>query len=173
MSDFKVDEVANIIRDAGGRIVGRTRLQKIAYLLAATGLEDNFRFAYKYYGPFSEQLAHSAKVGSLLGDFSERQDQAAWGGTYSTYTLDDTRDVDTSSPRHVLASISAEADSIELELAATAVFLLYDGYSNPWEETAQRKPEKWTPERSANAKALLAELANVDVPRPLPAKLYT
>ena len=120
MSDFKIEEVTNIIRDAGGRIVGRTRLQKIAYLLSATGLDDSFRFAYKHYGPFSDQLASSAKIGALFGNFSERQDQTAWGGTYSTYTLDGAQGVDRQDPRHLLASISAGADSIELELAATA-----------------------------------------------------
>ena len=171
MSDFKIDEVADIIRDAGGRVVGRTRLQKIAYLLTATGLDENFRFSYKHYGPFSEQLASSARFGTLFGNFSERQDQTAWGGTYSTYTLDNAQATDRLSPRHRLASASADADSIELELAATAVFLHYEGYDDAWEETAQRKPEKSSPQRLDNAKALLARLAAIDVPRPLPAKL--
>ena len=172
MADSKIEEVTNIIRDAGGRIVGRTKLQKVAYFLAATGLDNSFRFAYKHYGPFSDQLASSAKLGALFGNFVERQDPATWGGTYSTYTLDDAQDVDSSDPRRLLASTSAEADSIELELAATAVFLYYDGYADPWGETAQRKPAKSTPERLAKSKALLASLARVDVPRPLPRVLY-
>lgn len=168
MSSFKINEVANIVRDSGGKIVGRTRLQKIAYLLTATGLDDNFRFTYKHYGPFSEQLASSAKIGALLGGVNERQNQAAWGGTYSTYTLNDVRGLDESSARYQLASRSAGADSIELELAATALFLHYDGYGDPWGETAQRKSEKSTPERLANAKALLADLAMINLPCPIP-----
>lgn len=168
MSGFKIKEVANIVRDSGGRIVGRTRLQKIAYLLTATGLDDNFQFAYKHYGPFSEQLASSAKIGALLGEVKEEQYQAAWGGTYSTYTLSDLQGLDELGARNRLASRSAMADSIELELAATAVFLHYDGYADPWGETAQRKPEKSTPERLAGAKALLADLASIDLPRPIP-----
>jgi hypothetical protein len=31
-------KAAEIVRDAGGRIVGRTKLQKIAYLLELSGL---------------------------------------------------------------------------------------------------------------------------------------
>ena len=172
MSDFKIEEVTNIIRDAGGCIVGRTRLQKTAYLLTVTGLDDSFRFGYKHYGPFSDQLASSTKFGALIGDFSEKQDQAAWGGTYSTYTLDDAQDVDSEDPRSQLASMSAEAESIELELAATSIFLFYDGYKNAWEETAQRKPEKSSPERLKNAKTLLKRLATVKVPIPIPQELY-
>ena len=121
MTGSMIQEVTNIIRDAGGRIVGRTRLQKIGYLLSATGLDDSFRFSYKHYGPFSEELATSAKFGALFGNLKERQDQTAWGGTYSTYTISDVEDLDYTSPRYALASVAAAADSIELELAATAV----------------------------------------------------
>lgn len=168
MSNFMIDEVADIIRAAGGTIVGRTRLQKIAYLLTVTGLDDSFRFAYKHYGPFSEQLASSAKFGALVGNLSERQDQAAWGGTYSTYTVAGMPAANLSGARNTLASQAVQADSIELELAATAVFLSCDGYDDPWGETARRKPEKATEQRLENARALLGNLKKIDVPNPLP-----
>jgi hypothetical protein len=44
MTRRTAERAANIVRDAGGSIVGRTRLQKIAYLLFAAGLEDAFSF---------------------------------------------------------------------------------------------------------------------------------
>ena len=81
------------------------------------------------------------------------------------------QDVDQTSPRHNLATIAAASDSIELELAATAVFLAHDGYDDPWDETAQRKPEKATAVRLANAKALLNTLSDVEVPNPIPPAL--
>lgn len=168
MPDVKINEVVNIVRDAGGEIVGRTRLQKIAYLLSATGLDDNFRFAYKHYGPFSEQLASSAKFGALFGELVERVNQTNWGATYSTYTVNNVPYANEADPRHSLASIAADADSIELELAATAVFLVHDGYDDPWGETAQRKPEKSSPNRLQNAKELLRRLSGIEVPTPLP-----
>jgi hypothetical protein len=34
------------------------------------------------------------------------------------------------------------ADAVELELAATAAFLAYERFPDPWGETARRKPEK-------------------------------
>ncbi|MFV1441241.1 MULTISPECIES: hypothetical protein [unclassified Phaeobacter] len=173
MSELKIQEVTNIIRDAGGKVVGRTRLQKIAYLLYATGLDDNFRFAYKHYGPFSEQLASSAEVGALLGELNERQSPTSWGGTYSTYSLDEADRRDADSPRCVLASKASEADSIVLELAATAVFLMIDGYGDPWEETAQRKPEKATQARLTAAKDLLSSMSSINVPKPIPQALFS
>ncbi|TDX28028.1 hypothetical protein [Rhodovulum visakhapatnamense] len=172
MAALKIEEVKKIICDAGGKIVGRTRLQKVAYLLNATGLDDSFRFAYKHYGPFSEDLASSAKLGALFGSLEERQASASWGGTYSTYTAEAVQDGSQNEARTSLASVAAEADSIVLELAATAVFLFYEGYGDPWEETAQRKPEKATGDRLLNARNLLKELAAVDVPKPIPEALY-
>ncbi len=44
-------ETAEIVRDVGGRIVGRTRLQKIAYLLELAGFGVGFRFEYRHFGP--------------------------------------------------------------------------------------------------------------------------
>ncbi|MCQ0090910.1 hypothetical protein [Roseovarius sp. M141] len=53
------------------------------------------------------------------------------GGTYSTYTIDNVQELEQGNPRHSLATLAAAADSIELELAATAVFLAHDGYDDP------------------------------------------
>ena len=61
MSYANAVKVAGIVRDAGSRIVGRTRLQKVAYLLSVTGLEDGLPFVYKHYGPYSEDLATAAR----------------------------------------------------------------------------------------------------------------
>ena len=64
-------KVAAIIADAGGRVVGRTRLQKVAYFLNVTGLEDTFSFSYKHYGPYSEELALAARIANIFGDIAE------------------------------------------------------------------------------------------------------
>ena len=173
MSDIKINEVISIVGEAGGRIVGRTRLQKVAYLLTATGLDDNFKFIYKHYGPYSGDLASSAQFCSLIGNLTEEKAQTQWGAVYSTYTVDGFQPQNEATPRSQLATIAANSDSIELELAATAVFLAREGYDDPWGETSQRKPEKVTQARIQNAKALLAELSQIPVPSPIPASLYT
>lgn len=160
--------VAAIVRDAGGQIIGRTRLQKTAYLLNVAGFDDGFSFAYKHYGPFSEEVANSAVMGSLLGNLNEVVKKTEWGGSYSIYTVHDKPCDDVPAGRLELARKAASADSVVLELTATAVFLSLQGYDNPWEETERRKPEKVHSGRLEKAKALLAKLKAVDVPIPLP-----
>lgn len=160
-------KVAAIIADAGGRVVGRTRLQKIAYLLTVAGLETDLSFSYKHYGPFSEDLASSAQLGALLGLFNEFEQPTSWGGSYSTY-VSAAPAVPQVGARQELARAAASADAVELELAATAVFLSREGYGNPWEETARRKPEKAVNGRIDRAKVLLRTLSSIQTPTPLP-----
>jgi uncharacterized protein len=80
------DKAAAIIRDAGGKLVGRTRLQKIGYLLELTGLGEGFHFRYKHYGPHSEELAAAARDANALGLIVEQECPASWGGLYSVFT---------------------------------------------------------------------------------------
>lgn len=159
---------ADIVRDAGGEVVGRTRLQKIAYLLEITGLGDGFSFEYRNYGPYSEELATAIRHADLLGDLVEQEHIASWGGMYSIYTADGESDHQMSDRRKQLAASAVRADPIALELAATAAFLAAEGLVDPWEETALRKPAKATRERIANAKALYLQLGKIGTPTPLP-----
>ena len=169
MSHANAMKVAAIVRDAGGRIVGRTRLQKITYLLTVTGLESGLPFVYRHYGPFSEDLAAAARDADLLGLLEETEEQASWGGTYSIYKTDGSPDEGTLAARRRLATEASTADSIELELAATAVFLAKEGYRDPWTETARRKPEKAASGRIDKAKALYRNLSAIEAPIPWPA----
>ncbi len=162
-------KVAAIIADSGGRVVGRTRLQKIAYLLTVTGMESGLAFTYKHYGPYSEDLARAARVGNLLGDLQESEYAAAWGGSYSIFTAQSSTFTTGDDSRRRFAEVAAESDAVELELAATAVFLSKEGYPDPWQETARRKPEKADSERLAKAKELLHSLSRIPTPVPLPA----
>src|SRR5688572_980151 len=85
MARSEAQKVKEIIRDAGGEVIGRTRLQKIAYVLFAAGLENSFLFSYKHYGPFSEDLATAAREAGLLGLITEKEQVANWGGSYSVF----------------------------------------------------------------------------------------
>ena len=162
------DLVVAIVRDAGGEIIGRTRLQEIAYLLDVVGYGDGFDFSYKHYGPFSEGVAASAMKGVLMGYITEVERQAEWGGIYSIYSVNAQQDDSVPLGRRELACQAKEFDAVALELAATAVFLSREGYDDPWSETERRKPEKCESRRSTQAKELLAELKRIEVPIPLP-----
>lgn len=158
---------AAIVRDAGGKVVGRTRLQKLAYLLERTGLGVGFEFEYRHYGPFSEELASATRRAALLDLIDENEEVAAWGGRYSVFSSDSKVPKGVESSRLALASAAVDADAVELELAATAAFLASQ-HSDPWAETERRKPEKAAGGRLEKARTLYRRLATIKTPKPLP-----
>ena len=58
------EKAAALVRDAGGKLVGRTRLQKVAYLTQLAGFARDFPFEYRHYGPYSEELAEAMEIAS-------------------------------------------------------------------------------------------------------------
>jgi uncharacterized protein len=162
-------DAASIVRDAGGQVIGRTRFQKIAYLLWAAGLSEDFSFSYRHYGPYSEDLAIAIGEASLLGLIIETEHPASWGGTYSVYESRLPSAPSPNATRQQLATMAAGADAIALELAATALFLRKEGISHPWTETARRKPEKAGAGGLARAQELYGRLRSISTPRPWPA----
>jgi uncharacterized protein len=160
---------AAIVRDAGSSIVGRTKLQKIAYFLEVAGLGAGFHFRYKHYGPYSEQLASAARHASALKLITEQESVANWGGLYSTFHSHIPADPVVNPARVRMAKEMVNADAVELELAATALFLASEGLSDPWAETVRRKPDKADAGRLDKAKKLYQRLRAVETPHPLPA----
>jgi uncharacterized protein len=161
-------EAAAIIRDAGGQIVGRTRLQKIAFVLEAAGLGSGFPFRYKHYGPYSELLTAASQRARAIGALRETESVAAWGGVYSTFSTSIPQDPEVNPARRRLAQEMVNADAVELELAATALFLSYENTRDPWSETERRKPDKAANGRLDRAKQLYRRLREVHTPDPLP-----
>lgn len=165
--EYKSDalKVAELISDTGGSITGRTRLQKIACLLELAGLGDGFKFEYRYYGPYSEELSNAVINARSLGIVQEKEVATDWGGFYSIYSTNIKHDVN--ALRHSLASLAANASSVQLELAATAAFLASEGVKNAWDKTARLKPEKAKTALEA-AKKLYSALRSQKTPRELP-----
>jgi hypothetical protein len=166
-SDYQ--KAAEIVRDAGGLIVGRTKLQKVAYLLELAGLGEGFDFRYRHYGPYSEDLATAIHVAGAFDFVTEEERPANWGGTYSIYRATSAAGERSLGPRAKFAEEAAKIDSIELELAATAAYLYaVEGCPNPWERTAQLKPDKIHDGRLDRAKEAYAQLLDCPTPKPLP-----
>jgi hypothetical protein len=161
-------QVAAIVRDAGGQVVGRTKLQKIAYFLEASGLGTGFRFRYKHYGPYSEQLAAASQHAAALKLIVENESVANWGGLYSIFHSQMPPDPNPNPARVQISQEMANADAVELELAATALFLAHEGFNDPWFETARRKPDKADGGRLEKAKRLYQRLRRVQTPYSLP-----
>src|SRR5262245_43433656 len=112
-------QAAEIVRDAGGRLIGRTKLQKVAYLLELVGLGSGFQFQYRHYGPYSEDLADAVQMAVAFDLVSEEERKADWGGTYSIYAFTGSGKPK-SDDRAAFAQAAAKVGAIELELAATA-----------------------------------------------------
>jgi uncharacterized protein YwgA len=167
----EAEMAADIVRDAGGKVVGRTRLQKMAYLLEISGLGCGFPFEYRHYGPFSEELANAVVNAQIADLITEEERMATWGGFYSIFKTKPgagPANSNVNAARKQILDLGMEANPISLELAATAAFLAAEGNSEPWAETRHRKPEK-AAKYLDDAKALYAQLRSVETPKPLPA----
>lgn len=158
------DLVAQLIQAAGGEIVGRTKLQKIIYLLNLSGSFPGLSFEYRHYGPYSDDLTDALRSAKAFGLISEDEKVAGWGGRYSIFRSLSGQSLPSPNrfelePLSSFVRKAASIGSIELELAATAAFLkAAEGIENPWVETAKRKPEKASPERLAAAQSAYSEL---------------
>jgi uncharacterized protein YwgA len=166
---------ARVVNEAGGELVGRTRLQKIVYLAQSAGFGEEFDFEYRHYGPFSEGLADGMEIAAGLGIVTEEEKQADWGGRYSIYRATDKTPPVEDSKRAAFIQAAAQVGAIELELAATAAFLATNGWyrrsegDDPWEETRRRKPEKAADGRLERAKRAYRDLRAIPSPVLLPA----
>ncbi|WP_407170101.1 hypothetical protein [Bradyrhizobium sp. ORS 111] len=153
------DTVAELIALNGGKLVGRTRLQKSVYLLQACGINLGFDFDYHHYGPFSEELATAALDAEALG-MVDVEWKMSYGNEYAIFKsnapISDFPDFDKAGE---VLKVLGKYEATVLELAATADFLRKNGYgSDAWEETRRRKASKITPQRLEQSKALLHEL---------------
>lgn len=154
------DAVAELVALNGGKLVGRTRLQKSVYLLKACGIDLGFDFDYHHYGPYSDELAIAARDAEAL-----RLVDVEWRNSYGNeYAIFRSNVPVERLPYPGKATgalqILGKYEATVLELAATADFLRKNGYSSdPWEETIRRKASKVTPQRLDQSKKLLQELA--------------
>lgn len=166
--------VAGIIRTAGGSLTGRTKLQKTVYLIKAAGWESAFAFRYFHYGPYSEALAEAAENACLLNLIKEKRNCTSNGNPYSVYetvnetTLESDQSIVFEKPIRSLIQKASEANAIELELAATALYLAKEEHcKTPWRETERRKPQKSSNGLLERAKVLYVALRNC-APETLP-----
>ena len=157
-------KAAALVRDAGGTLVGRTRLQKVAYLTKLAGFADDFTFDYRHYGPYSEELAEAMEIAVGLKIIQEEKRASASGATYSIYRTDAGAADDGRAP---FIRAAANTSAIELELAATAAYLYVeegcrgaDG-RDAWAITEKRKPGKAADGRLERAKEAYKKLVDI------------
>jgi uncharacterized protein YwgA len=156
--------VAEIVAAAGGRLVSRIRLQKIAYLLDQLGFESGFGYSYHHYGPYSRDLdlaiLDAEGLGLVKEEFARR---ASDGARYSIF------EAASSTPQEFaylsdeglrdLVKRLAAANVTVLELAATAHWLAEGEKVDDWKaEIVRRKGSKTASGRLDEAVKLLGDL---------------
>lgn len=152
-----VPKVCLLISLAGGEVVGRTKLQKLACLLQLAGMPLGIHFNYHIYGPYSDYLMRLTESAVALDKIRERREVAAWGGEYFVYSCNTNVDAEFR-PFEALARLAADSDNVELELAVTAGFLASKGVDNVWGEVLSRKKVKSSAGRLENARVLYQRL---------------
>ncbi len=155
--------VAELIALNGGEIIGKIRLQKIAYLMEAAGLGIGLDYDYHHYGPYSTDLAQAAEDARFLGLIEYDERPGYHEVPYAVFSLreDEIQPTAAKASRERAIAITAMKDysAVDLEIAATAAYLKLNGFEESVEEELQaRKPTKATPQRIAKARRLLEKL---------------
>ena len=159
-----VEKVLSIITDAGGEIVGLTRLHNIACLLELAGVGEGFFFVYKRYGPFCDELTWAVESACVMKTLHEKEKLASWGGKYSIYSLPTGSQL-VDAPIHVrkyLLDAATTANPIDLELAVTAAYFKNKGMKDPWEEVSVCKAHMIKTGRLTNAKQLYEKFRSIN-----------
>lgn len=160
------DIVVDMIELNGGRLVGRTRLQKGGYLLHRCGANFGLPFIYYHYGPYSSDLASGCLDALADKRIKIRERPGRHGVRYAIFTLGkDARPsgrlgaLSADEARPLLRKIGKVSDTV-LELAATIVYFVENGSSAKAavEETKARKSIKASPERLREAFSLIRDL---------------
>lgn len=166
---MKAEDIAvNLIKLSGGQIVGRTWLQKAAFLLDRCGAKTKLRFTYHNYGPYSFELADGWKDARAEGRIEIEEKLGRFGIPNSIFKVRDAGNDTTMltnlgdlSPDVARAQLNkmAEVSNIVLELASTMVYLQEEGYGEQAvKELKIRKPLKATDGLITKANKLLRDL---------------
>ncbi len=161
--------VARIVHAAGGHLVSRIRMQKVAYLLDQLGEHSGFSYTYHHYGPYSRELDSAIEDAKVLNMIDEViQHRRSDGASYSVFKnkqeASSNKDEDAtaylSSPvRQALVKRFNDEQIVILELAATAHWLFKYEQIEDWKTEIQRRKGSKTEEgRLEKALELLKDL---------------
>jgi uncharacterized protein YwgA len=164
MSD-SLDIIVGLVALNGGKLVGKTRLQKATYLLDACGLNSGLDYEYHHFGPYSSDVADAADIAEVLGRLSSEEKPGFHSVPYVTYRTDEEHplalgDMGATEITDKLSTMDRYS-AIVLELAATIHYLEhFEGFSatGAQEEVRARKTAKASAERLSLANELLKKL---------------
>ena len=162
-------DVAQLLRAAGGSLVGKVRMQKVVYLLDQLGMDSDSTFHYHYYGPYSADVTDALEMAIAFDEVIERQRYRASDGVpYCVFELGDAAEpandesmlgqLDFDQARRAIRTMG-EYSSTVLELAATMHWLVCAEEDKDWfDELRRRKGPKASNARISEATKLLERL---------------
>ncbi len=119
-----------------------------------------WKFEYRHYGPYSEELAICTDVAQMSGELEELERDSGWGGSYFVYRLGEISKQVIEEDYRQIVKLAKNSNPVALELAATAIFFAMNGAPNPWKVTKARKPRKATSGNLKMASELCVKLAD-------------
>jgi len=160
----QMDLVVGLVALNGGQVVGKTRLQKLAYLLEVCGMSSGLEFEYHNYGPFSSELAREADFAVGAGMLTVESQTGFHEVPYTVFTTKHPAparlgQLAAENARQKL-SIMQKYSALDLEIAATLDWFR-DSSSDRGEindRVVGLKPVKATPVRLERGWQLLSEL---------------
>ena len=162
MTEEPERNVADIVSAAGGRLVSRIRLQKIAYLLDSLGGKSGFGYVYHHYGPYSRDLDSAILDAEAFELVEEKFEYRRVDG--ARYSIFESKPAEHAHKFSYLvdeklrkvAGELAQIDTTVLELAATAHWLSEEELIADWKkEIVRRKGSKTADGRLEKAIDLL------------------
>ena len=177
----KQEKIAGVLNFAtDGKVVGKTRLQKLFCLLNLAGEIEGFSFKYHHYGPYSEELDIEISLALFENPrlIEEETKRAQWGGRYSVFRLTaEGKEKVESAP--ILSGFGEKIVQIctgdnvavaELELAATAAWVAHENEARSdfkaWSEVETLKRDK--KDRIPQARKLYKKIQDADTKGALP-----
>jgi uncharacterized protein YwgA len=166
MTTQREDIVVAVVSAAEGHtLAGRTRLQKIVYLLDQLGLNSGFGYDYHHYGPYSRDLDSATADAQAFGLLEEKFDhRKSDGAMYSIFTSKREPKSEAYGKLSVerteqLVRQFAKTNVTILELAATVDWLWRFERRKDWDaEIRKRKSVKVQDGRLEKAVAILQSL---------------
>lgn len=140
------------------RVVGRTKLQKLIYLLKAAGAPIQYDYKLHHYGPYSAEVAGDVDLLDFIGSIEESIEPIdIYNQFLSTFTLREPVDASFSPSTSELAETLNAFRSTELEVAATIQYFKELGHTNSEAValTENMKPTKTTPDVVSRANKIL------------------
>ena len=126
----RLEVLESIIEAAGGKILGKTKFQKLVYLAQEKGLYLGYDFGYHYFGVFSSELEMDLQSGEVFGVFSQdvKSDYYGCPIEISLKDMNQVQSVDSSNSALSMVSELSKEESRVLEVLSTIIYLKKAGY---------------------------------------------